>query len=88
MNESDLERFAGFAGRLTDVSGATIREAARRPFRTESKDDGSPVTAVDQAVEDRIRAMIADAYPDHGIVGEERDDPCEPHGCRRSRTGP
>ena len=72
MNEKDLKRFAAFAERLADVSGAFIRDAARRPFRTEAKGDGSPVTVVDQAVEDRLRELIGQAYPDHGIVGEER----------------
>jgi histidinol phosphatase-like enzyme (inositol monophosphatase family) len=70
MNE--LEEFGDFAGRLADAGGGIIRKANRRAVRSESKGDGSPVTAIDQAVEDRIRDMIARAYPDHGIVGEER----------------
>ena len=61
-----------FAARLADASRAVIREACRDPVRGDSKGDGSPVTAIDKAVEDRIRAMIEETYPDHGIVGEER----------------
>ena len=39
--------------------------------RTSIKADGSPVTTVDLAVEEALRARIGAACPDHGIVGEE-----------------
>lgn len=67
-----MKEFLSFAETLADASRAIIREAVRKPFDLEIKGDGSPVTAVDKAVEDRLREMIAEAYPDHGIVGEER----------------
>jgi histidinol phosphatase-like enzyme (inositol monophosphatase family) len=67
-----MKEFLTFAETLADASRAIIREAVRKPFDLEIKGDGSPVTAVDKAVEDRLREMIAEAYPDHGIVGEER----------------
>lgn len=44
-------------------------------FRTgiaaEAKADASPVTVADRACERRLRAIIADAFPDHAILGEE-----------------
>ena len=47
----------------------------------EIKSDASLVTEFDLAVEDRLRAMIEEAYPAHGIVGEE-------HGAEREgRSG-
>jgi histidinol phosphatase-like enzyme (inositol monophosphatase family) len=58
--------------RAVDASGALIREYNRKPFNVEIKDDGSPVTSVDLAVEDRMREIIAAEHPDHGIIGEER----------------
>jgi fructose-1,6-bisphosphatase/inositol monophosphatase family enzyme len=67
-----MKEFLSFAETLADASRAIILEAVRKPFDLEIKGDGSPVTAVDQGVEDRLREMIAEAYPDHGIVGEER----------------
>ena len=67
-----MKEFLSFAERLADASRGLIQEAARGAVRSETKGDGSPVTAIDQGVEDRIREMIAKAYPDHGIVGEER----------------
>ena len=40
-------------------------------LRVETKADGTPVTAVDRAVEDRIRALLATHRPDDGFLGEE-----------------
>lgn len=68
----ELKELTAFAERLADASRALIATAARGAIRSHVKDDGSPVTAIDQAVEDRLRTMIAETYPDHGIVGEER----------------
>ena len=67
-----MKEFLTFAGRLADASGPLIRDAHRDGFAAEAKGDGSPVTDVDRAVEDRLRAMIAAAHPSHGVVGEER----------------
>lgn len=74
VTEIQLQEFAEFAGGLVDAAGAIITKAAREPLHIEIKDDGSPVTAVDKAVEDRIREIISQKYPDHGITGEERGD--------------
>jgi myo-inositol-1(or 4)-monophosphatase len=41
--------------------------------RHEPKADGTPVTDADRDTDDRLRDAIADAFPDHGLVSEERD---------------
>ncbi|WP_352236399.1 inositol monophosphatase family protein [Lentzea sp. NBRC 102530] len=46
------------------------------------KDDGSVVTSVDLEVEDLVRALLAEAVPDDGVVGEERP---ERHGTSGRR---
>ncbi|MDE0240852.1 MAG: inositol monophosphatase family protein [bacterium] len=74
MEQALVDELAEFAGRLADESGPIIRKAHQGGFSTEAKADGSPVTNVDRAVEDRLRTIIATSYPDHGIVGEERGD--------------
>jgi inositol-phosphate phosphatase / L-galactose 1-phosphate phosphatase / histidinol-phosphatase len=66
-----MKEFTNFAETLADAGRAMLVEAARRSYTGDMKSDGSPVTAVDQAVEARLREMITDSYPDHGIVGEE-----------------
>ena len=73
MNVQDFQFFADSANRMLDASGNLIREIGTKPFDTEIKGDGSPVTTVDQAVEDCIREIILKAHPDHGILGEERE---------------
>ncbi len=73
MNEPDISTFAESAEIMAAAAGNLIRAAAERPFEMEIKGDGSPVTDVDKAAEDCIRDIIAERYPDHGILGEERD---------------
>ena len=68
----ELEQLIRFAERLADASREILLSASAQRPRAEVKDDSSPVTTVDRAVEDRLRDMIAREYPDHGIVGEER----------------
>lgn len=43
-------------------------------FSNESKDDGSVVTKIDMAIEERLRSFVAEYFPDDAIVGEEGDD--------------
>lgn len=42
-----------------------------RDFTVTIKPDGSPVTDVDQAVEQALRGRIAESHPDHAVTGEE-----------------
>ena len=69
---SEFSEFAAFANRLADAARACIGESADGAPEPIPKGDGSPVTALDRAVEDRLREMICETYPDHGIIGEER----------------
>lgn len=69
---TDYEKhFAGFFDRAAEIA----REIALRYFRREipvsDKDDNSPVTEADREIERNLRTLIAKAYPDHGIIGEE-----------------
>ena len=69
---TDYEKhFAGFFDRAAEIA----REIALRYFRREiaviDKDDSSPVTEADREIERNLRTLIAKAYPDHGIIGEE-----------------
>ena len=71
--DSQMNSFKTFAESLTALAVATVEaEIAGRSL--EIKADGSPVTSVDLAVERALRARIEEAYPDHGILGEEFDD--------------
>ncbi len=61
-----------FALELAAAARAIVLRAAI-PL-AETKPDRSFVTATDRAVEERLRAMIADRFPHHGILGEEGQD--------------
>lgn len=61
-----------FALELADEARAMVAEAALPD--PEIKPDSSFVTATDRAVEERLREMIADRFPQHGILGEEGED--------------
>ena len=71
MSSPDLQDLAAFAETLADLSRATILARLEEATAAEIKPDGSPVTAVDRAVEQALRNRIAAAYPDHGVFGEE-----------------
>ena len=45
----------------------------RKPLEVDDKADSSPVTVADREIEAYMRARIAEAFPDHGIYGEEQD---------------
>lgn len=62
-------RHVDLAQRLADRAREVLVSDRDRAF--EPKADGSPVTALDRAVESALRTEIAAAAPDHGIIGEE-----------------
>lgn len=58
---------------LADAADAlTTARFQALDLRVERKPDRTPVTDADLAVEDRIRALLAEARPDDVVVGEER----------------
>ncbi|GMU41518.1 MAG: hypothetical protein AMXMBFR23_23840 [Chloroflexota bacterium] len=73
-----LEAIEAFALDLARAAGAEVERALRREIAIDYKPDAhgkpaevDPVSEVDHAVEALVRARLAEAYPDHGIVGEE-----------------
>jgi inositol-phosphate phosphatase/L-galactose 1-phosphate phosphatase/histidinol-phosphatase len=63
-----LEHHALGAARL---AADTAMRFFRNPLDIEIKPDESPVTQADKAVEAAVRAHLRQAFPDHGIFGEE-----------------
>lgn len=59
------------ANHLADEAGGIICPYFRTAFDIETKDDESPVTMADKAVEKRLRSIIQEHRPDDGIIGEE-----------------
>ncbi|QIM19675.1 phosphatase [Leucobacter coleopterorum] len=59
-----------FIAELANTARAALSDH-HRVRRFDTKDDASPVTEFDRAVEQMLRDRIHHRYPDHGIVGEE-----------------
>jgi inositol-phosphate phosphatase/L-galactose 1-phosphate phosphatase/histidinol-phosphatase len=66
-----LAPFVALANDLAEQSGAILRRYFRQPIAVDDKSDASPVTIADREVEQTLRAAITQAFPDHGILGEE-----------------
>lgn len=62
-----------FAGRLADAARAQSLPRFRAGLEVTSKPGAlfDPVTDADREAERLLRRMIADQYPDHGVIGEE-----------------
>lgn len=70
MEQRALEEAARIAARAADAARREILPRFRA-VEVESKADGSVVTEADRAAERAIRAVLREATPDFGILGEE-----------------
>ena len=65
------DELIAFADLLADVAGRTARRYFRTRLDVDSKADDTPVTSADREAEEAMRAAIEQAWPEHGIIGEE-----------------
>ncbi len=63
-----LERAQAFA---REAGAVTLRYYCQENYAVELKHDQSPVTVADRQAEERLRALIAAAFPHDAILGEE-----------------
>jgi histidinol-phosphatase len=70
-SEEELDAWLAFALACCDEADELALQYFRRDLVIETKPDRTFVTEADQAIERRIRERIAQAYPGHGLVGEE-----------------
>ncbi|MBL4873760.1 MAG: inositol monophosphatase [Rhodobacteraceae bacterium] len=68
------EDFLKFAEELADVSRKMLLAESKISPKISIKPDYSYVTNADKAVETKLREMIEETYPTHGILGEEFDN--------------
>jgi myo-inositol-1(or 4)-monophosphatase len=59
------------ATKIAREAGARLREYLGQGVETEYKGDVDLVTVADRAVEKLVRARLGEAFPQHGIYGEE-----------------
>lgn len=55
---------------LDEVAGWLLADSG--DLEVTAKADGTPVTDADTAVDDHLRARLTAAFPDHGVLSEER----------------
>jgi histidinol-phosphatase len=70
-DEAELDDWLALAHAACDEADGLARAAFRRDLQITTKPDRTFVTETDTAIERAIRTRIADAHPDHGLVGEE-----------------
>lgn len=71
---AERREMLAFACRTIASAGVRALPYFRSSMIIQNKHEGvgfDPVTEADRAVEDALRSSIADAFPDHGILGEE-----------------
>jgi histidinol phosphatase-like enzyme (inositol monophosphatase family) len=68
---AELDRFIAAAEAAADVAGAVVRPFFRAGFSIDTKSDRSPVTIADRTAEQAMRAVLAERFPGHGMLGEE-----------------
>jgi histidinol-phosphatase len=69
--ETEVLGWLGVAVAACDEADEIARLHFRRDLQITTKPDRSFVTQADTAIEELIRARLLDAFPDHGLVGEE-----------------
>lgn len=72
--EKLLGQLGGFAEALADESRRMLNAVVNQERAVEFKADRSFVTDMDLAIEKRLREIISDAYPGHGVIGEEQGE--------------
>ena len=72
--ETHADELVAFLDEMADVSGRAILPWFRQRLDVENKLSGGaydPVTVADKAAEEAMRRLLAERYPEHGILGEE-----------------
>jgi myo-inositol-1(or 4)-monophosphatase len=67
-----VERARAVLGEALDALGPRLTAVAGR-VDVEPKADGTPVTDADRDADERLSRAIEAAFPDHGVLSEERD---------------
>lgn len=70
MSERQLSEYLEFAKQLADRAGEIMR-LYFLAGGTEWKSDNTPVTLADTEINSMVVQRVAEAYPDHSVLGEE-----------------
>ena len=76
MSSLDLAAALAVARRAAADAGALLRAGQRQGVTVEYKGEVDPVTDCDRRSERLVVGALADAFPDHAVVGEEGMELC------------
>src|ERR1700692_1456074 len=65
------KEFASFFYELADAARVIALRYVRQNLVVDEKEDKTPVTQADREIEQKLRAMIKQKFPGHGVIGEE-----------------
>ncbi len=71
LTRTQKDEFIKFIAYLCEEAAKEILPHYGPDVAIDRKADASPVTLADRNAEKRIRAILAEKYPEHGIIGEE-----------------
>ncbi len=71
LGKEGLQGLLDFAVGAAQEAGEIVMDYFQTALSPERKPDRTFVTVADRKAEERLRALIRQAYPDHGILGEE-----------------
>lgn len=71
MTDQVTAAHLALAEALADAAGGVVRRYFRQKIAIDQKGDLTPVTIADREAEVAMRRLIAERFPDHGIIGEE-----------------
>ncbi len=69
--EACPSHFIDFVRTLPDITRPLAQKHFRTTLEVDDKEDASPVTIADRAIEQALRTRISEHFPDHGLLGEE-----------------
>ena len=72
MNINYEDKFLSPFNEMADIAREeAIKFFRRKDLSIDEKEDKTPVTEADRAIESRLRDYIRQPFPSHGIIGEE-----------------
>ncbi len=71
LTRAQKDEFIEFIAYLCEEAAKEIMPHYGPDVEIERKSDATPVTLADRNAEKRIREILAERYPEHGIIGEE-----------------
>lgn len=76
LSPTQLAELDAVARGLAARGGEILLDRFQSVLHVQYKDDNAhdPVTDVDRAIEDMVRGEVGERFPEHGVVGEERED--------------